>query len=84
MNTQSGYIICVHRAPSSIFGAASRPLNRNGAVLFFENEGRARFERDMLNARSTPLVHYTVEPVLSLTAPFTGDKSSAVAQEAAA
>ena len=66
MNNQEGYIICVHRAAS-----ASTPLNQDGAVPFFEDVGRARFERDLLNARSmNSLVHYSVEPALILDHPL--------------
>jgi len=82
LNTHVGYIICVHRAASSIFGSASTPLNRDGAVLFFEDEGRARFERDLLNAHSmNPHVHHCVEPALNLTTPCCGYELSVVAQE---
>jgi hypothetical protein len=62
MNTQVGYIICVHRAATGIFGPISKPLNGNGAFLFFEDEARAQFVCDVLNARSMrPYVHYSIE-----------------------
>jgi hypothetical protein len=84
MNNHEGYIICVHRAASSLFGPASTPLNLDGAVSFFEDVGRARFERDLLNARSiNSLVHCSVEPALNLITPCRGDESSVVAQTAA-
>ena len=87
MNTQVGYIICVHRAATGIFGPISKPLDGNGAFLFFEDEARAQFVCDVLNARSMrPYVHYSIEPALNLTSPCSDDKSSHfwAAQEAAA
>jgi len=70
MNNQEGYIICVHRTASAIFGANSKPLNRNGAFLFFEDAGRARSECELLNARSHSDVQYDVEPALNLSSPL--------------
>jgi hypothetical protein len=70
MNNQEGYIICVHRVASAIFGAASKPLNLCGAFLFFEDSARARSECDLLNARSFSDIHYSVEPALNLTTPI--------------
>jgi hypothetical protein len=69
MNNQEGYIICVHRTASTIFGADSKPLNRNGAFLFFEDDASARSECDFLNAQSRSEIHYTIEPALNLTSP---------------
>jgi hypothetical protein len=75
MNTQVGYIICVHRGASSIFSAAAKPLNRNGAFLFFDDEAIARSECDRLNSRSASTrLHYSIEPALNLTSPY-GDES---------
>jgi hypothetical protein len=55
--------IWTHRNPSSIFGASSSPVIRNGAFLCFESEEKARAECDRLNAqRRDTQVHYTVEP----------------------
>ena len=70
MNNQEGYIICVHRAASTIFAADSKPLNRNGTFLFFEDDVRARCECDLLNARSRSIMHYSIEPALNLTSPL--------------
>ena len=87
MNTQVGYIICVHRAATGIFGPISNPLDGNGTFLFFEHEARAQFVCDVLNAHSMrPHVHYSIEPALNLTSPCSDDKSSHfwAAQEAAA
>jgi hypothetical protein len=70
MNNQEGYIICVHRVASTIFGADSKPLNLYGAFLFFEDSARARSECDLLNARSFSDIHYSVEPALNLTTPI--------------
>ena len=62
MSHVSRYVIWVHRSPKSLFGGASNPVIRNGALLFFNDEGRARIECDRLNARSgNPHVHYTVQ-----------------------
>jgi hypothetical protein len=70
MNTQVGYIICVHRAASSIFGAASKPVNRNGTFLFFEDELSACSECARLNSSvRSPKVHYSIEAALHLTSP---------------
>jgi len=70
MNNQEGYIICVHRVASTIFGADLKPLNLCGAFLFFEDSARARSECDLLNARSFSDIHYSVEPALNLTTPI--------------
>jgi hypothetical protein len=62
MANTSQYIIWAHRNAESLFGAATNPVIRNGALLFFEDEGRARDECDQLNARSrNPHVHYSVK-----------------------
>jgi hypothetical protein len=61
MSDTSRFVIWVHRTPDSLFGAASNPVIRNGTLLFFDEEDRARAECDRLNARlSNPHVHYTV------------------------
>jgi hypothetical protein len=84
MNTQVGYIICVHRAATGIFGPISKLLDGNGTFLFFEDEARAQFVCDAHSMR--PHVHYSIEPALNLTSPCSDDKSSHfwAAQEAAA
>jgi hypothetical protein len=72
MNTREGYIICVHRTAESIFGAASSPLNRNGAFVFFDDDVRARSACDALNSRSeASRTHYRIESALNLTSPCT-------------
>src|SRR5262245_50256417 len=77
MNTQVGYIICVHRAATGIFGPMSKPLDGNGTCPFFEDEARAQFVCDVLNSHSMrPQVHYSIEPALNLTSPYSDDKSS--------
>jgi hypothetical protein len=35
------FTLWAHRSPESIFGAASSPVNRDGVVLTFDDEGRA-------------------------------------------
>jgi hypothetical protein len=56
------FVIWVHRRPESLFGAASNPVIRNGALLFFDEEDCARAECDRLNAHlSSPHVYYTVQ-----------------------
>ena len=85
MNTQVGYIICVHRADTGIFNP--KPLDGNGTFLFFEDEARAQFVCNALNAHSMrPYLHYSIEPALNLTSPCSDNKSSHfwAAQEAAA
>src|SRR5262249_42705850 len=87
MNTQVGYIICVHRAATGIFGPITKPLDGNGTFLFFEDEARAQFVCDVLNARSMrPHLNYSSESALNLHSPCSDDKSSHfwAAQEAAA
>ena len=56
------FVIWSHRSAESIFGPSSSPVNRNGAILSFENEDRAREECARLNARlGSSTVRYTVE-----------------------
>jgi hypothetical protein len=62
MSNISRFVVWVHRSPDSLFGAASNPVVRNGALLYFEEEDRARAECDQLNAHlRDPHVHYTVQ-----------------------
>jgi hypothetical protein len=52
MTDETRFIVWVDRSAASIFGAASNPVNRNGAILCFDDEEHARAECDRLNARS--------------------------------
>jgi hypothetical protein len=62
MSNTSRFVVWVHRSPNSLFGAASNPVIRNGALLFFDEEDRAHAECDRLNAHlGTPHVHYAVQ-----------------------
>ena len=62
MSDTSCFVIWVHRRPDSLFGAASNPVIRNGALLFFDEEDCARAECDRLNSHpSNPHAHYTVQ-----------------------
>ena len=62
MSDTSRFVIWVHRRPDSLFGAASNPVIRNGALLFFDEEDCARAECDRLNSHpSNPHAHYTVQ-----------------------
>jgi hypothetical protein len=62
MSDTSRFVIWVHRTPDSLFGAASNPVIRNGALLSFDEEDCARAECDRLNAHlSNPHIHYTVQ-----------------------
>ena len=70
MNTQVAYSIWVHRSASSIFGEASKPLNREGRIAFFRDEASARSECDLLNSRMGSSMNYTIEPTLDLTSPL--------------
>ena len=47
------FVVWVDRSPQSIFGPASNPVNRNGALLLFDEQERAQSECDRLNARSS-------------------------------
>jgi len=74
MANTSRYIIWAHRDAESLFGPATNPVIRNGALLFFGDEIRARVECDRLNTHSgSPHVHYSVQhargraPALSVT-----------------
>jgi hypothetical protein len=46
------FMVWAHRSAESIFGAAAKPVIRNGAFLCFDSERRALAECDRLNARS--------------------------------
>jgi hypothetical protein len=53
MTDKTRFVVWVDRSAKSIFGAASNPVNRNGTLLCFEDEERARVECDQLNAHSS-------------------------------
>ena len=56
------FIIWAHRSTESIFGAASNPVNRDGAILAFDSESHALEECARLNARSgNSNVRYSVK-----------------------
>jgi hypothetical protein len=56
------FTIWAHRSAESIFGPSSSPVNRNGAILGFDDEDRAREECARLNARlGSSTMRYTVE-----------------------
>ncbi len=56
------FTVWSHRSAKSLFGAASNPVMRNGAVLCFESEERARAECNRLNAaRSSSQVRYSIK-----------------------
>jgi hypothetical protein len=62
MAKTSRYIIWVHRDADSLFGAATNPVIRNGALLYFEDERYAKSECDRLNAHSgNPHVRYSIK-----------------------
>ena len=64
MQTETLFVVLVHRSPKSIFGAASNPVMRNGTLLCFKTEEKARFERDRLNASTgSSHVRYSVRPI---------------------
>jgi hypothetical protein len=66
MSNISRFVIWVHRSSDSLFGAASNPVIRNGALLFFDEEDYARAECDRLNARfGNGQVNYTVQLLTS-------------------
>jgi hypothetical protein len=56
------YVIWAHREAKSLFGPASNPVIRNGALLFFTDRLQARCECDSLNSRSgNPHLRYTIK-----------------------
>ena len=62
------FMVWAHRSADSMFGPTSKPVIRNGAFLCFDNEERARAERDRLNAGpSAAHVHYSVKPAQAQT-----------------
>jgi hypothetical protein len=68
MAKTSRYIIWAHRDADSLFGAATNPVIRNGALLHFEDETYAKSECDRLNAHSgNPHVRYSIKHAQSNT-----------------
>lgn len=64
MQTDTFFVVLVHRSAKSIFGAASNPVMQNGKLLCFKTEEEARFERDRLNARTgRSHVRYSVRAI---------------------
>ena len=62
MTDRTRFIVWAHRSAESVFGAASNPVNRNGAILFFDDEGRARAECDRLNVHTAgSYVRYSIK-----------------------
>jgi hypothetical protein len=80
MQTETLFVVLAHRSAKSIFGAASNPVIRNGTLLCFTTEEKARFERDRLNAsRGGSQVRYSVRPVhveLKLPSSFAGGEDA--------
>ena len=74
------FVILARRTANSVFGAASCPVMRNGKLLCFKTESRARAERDRLTARyGEPHVRYSVRPVhIQLTPPRETPKVEAI------
>lgn len=56
------FMIWTHRNGEGLFGVASKPVVRNGALLCFPNEAAARAECDRLNALGAGAAHYSVRP----------------------
>ena len=62
MSNSLRFVIWAHRNAESIFGVASNPVVKNGSILIFDDEKRARVECAYLNARSNyPHVHYSIK-----------------------
>jgi hypothetical protein len=62
MASTSRYIIWAQRDAHSLFGAANNPVIRNGSLLSFNDEARARAECDRLNAKmGEPHVRYSIK-----------------------
>ena len=58
----TSFTVWMHRSPASVFGAASRPVDRGGVTLAFEDEYRARAECARLATGSgDPHTRYSVE-----------------------
>jgi hypothetical protein len=62
MATKTRYVIWAHREAESLFGPASNPVIRSGALLFFTDRLRASCECDSLNSRSgNPYIRYSIK-----------------------
>jgi hypothetical protein len=62
MANRSRYIILAHRDERSVFGPATNPVIRNGALLAFDDAAGAHDECDRLNARpGNPHVRYSIK-----------------------
>ena len=58
----SRYIVWAHRHAESMFGAASNPVIRNGALLSFDDRRLAHLECDRLNAsQGNPHIRYSIK-----------------------
>jgi hypothetical protein len=69
MANTSCYIIWAHRGPHSIFGPATNPVVRNGALLSFEDKRNAMIECDRLNRhQGNPPVRYSIKTATALLA----------------
>jgi hypothetical protein len=65
------FTVWVYRGSGSIFGKASSPVNQDGFILTFNDEGRARAECARLNAGSgDPYARYSVEKDLTFRGPY--------------
>jgi hypothetical protein len=56
------FMIWTHRKGEGLFGVASKPVVRNGALLCFPDEAAARAECDRLNALGGGPVQHSVRP----------------------
>jgi hypothetical protein len=63
------FTIWVHRGAGGVFAASSSPVNRDGVILTFDDEGRARAECARLNAGSADPSRYSVETKLTVLNP---------------
>jgi hypothetical protein len=60
------FTVWMHRNAASVFGAASRPVNRDGVVLLFDNENAARAECSrLITGSGDPHTRYSVESKLT-------------------
>jgi hypothetical protein len=65
-DTYHRFTVWVHRSAYSIFGARSGPVERDGLVVTFDDEPRARMECDRLNAGpGDPFASYSVKSELT-------------------
>jgi hypothetical protein len=61
MDKGARYIVWVERDSESIFGPASNPVIRNGALLSFGDRKLAHLECDRLNAhQGNPHIRYSI------------------------